>query len=89
MGFEYAKEEYGIVCPKVHLLKSEHDEMDVLSESEQQDLMNHLLKIRIYMILQYCLHSTLDYELANYVHYNGERFLTAEFMFPKQCKEYV
>ena len=33
-----------IVCPKVHLLKSEHDEMDVLSESEQQDLMNHLLK---------------------------------------------
>lgn len=44
MGFEYAKEEYEIVCPKVHLLKSKHDEMDVLSESEQQDLMNHLLK---------------------------------------------
>ena len=51
MGFEYAKEEYGIVCPKVHLLKSEHDEMDVLSESEQQDLMNHLLKNTDYVTI--------------------------------------
>lgn len=44
MGFEYAKETYGIICPKVHLLKPEYDEMDVLSKVEQQKLVNHLLK---------------------------------------------
>lgn len=44
MGFKYAKEEYGISCPKIHLLRLPKKEMDVLSISEQKQLVQYLLK---------------------------------------------
>lgn len=43
MGLEYAEEEYEIKCPKIKTLKNKAKETRVLSKTEEQILLNHII----------------------------------------------
>lgn len=44
MGLEYSEEEYSIKCPKIKTLKNQIKETRVLSKTEEQVLLNHIVR---------------------------------------------